>query len=105
MDGEEWLTKYRCDDADCTSVTLKGLAIPAGSNPYGAFTSLYEGTKDDLVPDQKLRAVGPLDWDKDGEADNIEDYIGDEPATSELIEGGKTCVVQGEVYCGANAGT
>ena len=31
------------------------------------------------MPDQKLRAVGPLDWDRDGCADNLEEFIGAEP--------------------------
>ena len=47
------------------------------------------------------------DLDGDGIADNP-DYIGDEPTTTStpaIIENGKTCVVQGEVFCGANAGT
>jgi hypothetical protein len=108
LNGEEWLSQYRCSDADCTSVTLNGLDIPAGSNPYGAYTSLYEGTKDDLVPDWKLRVVGPEDWNGDGVPDNVDEYIGEEPtltSTPAIIEGGKTCVVQGEVLCGANAGS
>ena len=94
MDGEEWLTK-----ADGT-VTVNGAVVP---DLRAQYTALYEGTKDDLVPDNKLRAVGPLDWDRDGCADNLEEFIGAEPQataqtqscegyadTPALIEDGKT---------------
>jgi len=109
LDGEEWLTK-----ADGT-ITVGGSVV---ADLRGKYTSLYEGSKDDLVPDRKLRMVGPDDWDNDGCADNLDEYIGLEPqATAQtsscpgiadapaLIEEGKTCVVQGEVFCGANAGS
>ena len=50
LDGEEWLTK-----ADGT-ITVNGAIV------LRANTALYEGA-DDLVPDQRLRSVGPFDWD------------------------------------------
>ena len=105
LNGEEWLTKYRCDDETCASVTMNGVA--SSFIPYGTYSASYEGDKSDLVPDRKLRLVGPEDWNGDGIPDNPE-YIGDEPTTTStpaIIENGKSCVVQGEVFCGANAGT
>ena len=45
LDGEEWLTK-----ADGT-VTVNGAVVP---DLRGNYTTLYEGTKDDLVPDQQI---------------------------------------------------
>ena len=69
------------------------------------------------MADQKLRMVDPDDSGQ-GCTENLEEFIGSESQataqtaicegcadTPALIESGKTCVVQGEVFCGVNAGS